>query len=106
MILYEDHYKRGRADGEIIDLFRQGMQGTARVKKVEEVQGALKAVETALKLAAPETLLVIQADAIDETVSFIRKYLEARTPASPGRRNRGGSCRRDRRYRSPRPTPP
>jgi cyanophycin synthetase len=82
VILYEDHYKRGRADGEIIDLFRQGMQGAARAKKVEEIQGALKAVEAALKLAAPDTLLVIQADAIDETVNFVRQYLQARTPTS------------------------
>jgi len=82
VILYEDHYKRGRADGEIIGLFRQGMSGTTRVKQVQEVQGALKAVETALAAARPGELLLIQADAIDETVQFVRKYLQTHQPAA------------------------
>lgn len=79
VILYEDHYKRGREDGEIIRLFRQGLDGTPRVRKIDEIQGAIKAMEAALALAGPDNLLVIQADAIDETVAFIREYLRART---------------------------
>jgi len=81
VILYEDHYKRGRADGEIIGLFRKGMQSASRVKKIEEIHGAVAAMEAALKLASPDNLLVIQADTIDETVQFVRRFLETRRRA-------------------------
>jgi cyanophycin synthetase len=87
VILYEDHYKRGRADGEIIGLFKQGIGANSRAKQIEEIHGAVKAVEAALKAARPGDLLMVQADAIDETVNFIRRYLSAKVakaePVSP-----------------------
>jgi cyanophycin synthetase len=77
VILYEDHYVRGRKPGEIIALFRQGVAKGGRVKEVLEVCGAIKSIETALKLARPGELLLVQADEIDETVEFMRRYLAA-----------------------------
>jgi cyanophycin synthetase len=77
VILYEDHYVRGRKPGEIIGLFRRGVQEGRRVRDVREIQGALKAVEAALEAARPGELLLIQADEIDETVTFMKKYLAA-----------------------------
>ncbi len=87
VVLYEDHYRRGRAKGEIIGLFRQGMAGGKRCRETHEVQGAIKAVETALVWAQTGELLLIQADEIDETVTFISQYIknverDAQTPAS------------------------
>jgi cyanophycin synthetase len=78
VILYEDHYKRGRADGEIMALFHQGLRIGGRCANVVEMNGALKAVELALANIRPGDLLVVQADCIDETVQFVRNYL-ART---------------------------
>jgi cyanophycin synthetase len=80
VILYDDHYTRGRADGEIIRLIRAGTTSGKRVKQVEEVRGSLVAVETALKSVRPGELMLVQADAIDETVQYIRRYVEAITP--------------------------
>jgi cyanophycin synthetase len=77
VILYEDHYLRGRAEGAIISLFRQGLSTASRVGETLDVRGSLKAVEKALSLVQPGELLVIQADVIDETVDFVRRYLEA-----------------------------
>ena len=77
VILYEDHYTRGRADGEIIGLFRQGLAAGTRVQQIEEVRGAVKSVEYALNTAQAGELMLIQADAIDETVDCVRRYLEA-----------------------------
>jgi cyanophycin synthetase len=77
VILYEDHYIRGRAAGEIIGLLRRGVQNGPRVRQVEEIHGALQAVQTALDGAAPGDLLMIQADTIHETVDFMRKYLKS-----------------------------
>ena len=80
MILYEDHYIRGRADGEIIRLFREGMASGGRVKQIEEIRGAVAAVEMALRSARPGELMLVQADTIDETVQCVRHYVESITP--------------------------
>jgi cyanophycin synthetase len=78
VILYEDHYMRGRNAGEIMALFRQGTELGARVRETIEVRGALKAVEAALAIVRPGELLLIQADKIGETVDFVRQYLTSR----------------------------
>ena len=84
VILYEDHYRRGRSEGEIIGLFRKGMESASRTKEIIEIAGATKAAEAALTTTQPGELVLLQADAIDETVQWLRGYLEtlaARTPA-------------------------
>jgi len=75
VILYEDHYPRGRADGEIMGLFRRGLAGAARAREIQEFHGNLKAIESALRNARPGELVVVQADVIDETLDYIRRYL-------------------------------
>lgn len=76
VLLYEDHYTRGRADGEIINLLRQGMTRGGRVSETFEIRGSLMAVEGALEMTRAGDLLLIQADVIDETVDFVRSYVE------------------------------
>ncbi|HQU44198.1 MAG TPA: cyanophycin synthetase [Pirellulales bacterium] len=80
VVLYEDHYRRGRTEGEIIGLFRRGMANTTRARDVLEIQGAVPAVEAALRVSQPGELLVIQADEVDETVDFVKEYLSRRVP--------------------------
>jgi cyanophycin synthetase len=75
VILYEDHYVRGRATGEIMGLLRQGVAGRERTVDVQEILGAVKAVEAALRGVRPGELLLVQADEVDETVNFIKSYL-------------------------------
>jgi cyanophycin synthetase len=77
IFLYEDHYVRGRADGEIMAILRRGIEGTARNCAVFETQGALRAVDRAIRASRPGDLLLIQADTIDETMGFIRQLLAA-----------------------------
>jgi len=77
VILYEDHYRRGRAEGEIVGLFRKGLNSAARTKEIIEVVGATKACESALSSAEPGELVLMQADAIDETMQWLRGYLDA-----------------------------
>ena len=77
VILYEDHYMRGRPAGEIMGMFRRGMAASKRIAEVHEIRGWLNAVEAALWLVQPGELLLIQADVIDETVDFVRRYLAA-----------------------------
>lgn len=75
VILYEDHYRRGRAEGEIMGLFRKGVEASSRAKEIIEIVGATKACESALNMVQPGELLLLQADKIDETMDWIKDYI-------------------------------
>ncbi len=75
VILYEDHYVRGRKEGEIMGLLRQGLTGAKRALEIQEIRGSVAAIEMALSSVRPGELLMIQADTIDETVDYVRRYL-------------------------------
>jgi len=79
VILYEDHYLRGREKGVIVGLLRQGLASAARAKEIVEIAGATNAAETALTSTQPGELVLLQADTIDETMQWLRGYLEALT---------------------------
>ena len=81
VILYEDHYTRGRPDGEIIGFFRKGVAEGARCRKVQDMKGAIKSVEMALNMLVPGDLLLLQADEVAETVTFLKQYL-AKNPGA------------------------
>ncbi len=76
IILYEDQYLRGRQPGEIMRLFKQGMDNAKRVKEVHEVAGWQNAVDRALKLIRKGEFLLMQADVIDEAMQYLHRSLE------------------------------
>lgn len=80
VILYEDHYLRGRQRGEIISLFKQGLEGAGRTKDVLEIFGSLNAIDVAMGSLPTGSLLLIQADKVDETVEYMRKYFPSDIP--------------------------
>jgi cyanophycin synthetase len=76
VILYEEeHCTRGRSPGQIIALFRQGLAGRRRVRQIDEVTGALNAIQTTLASARPGDLLLVQVDLVDETIELVRQLL-------------------------------
>lgn len=83
VILFEDHYLRGRAEGEIIGLLRKGLASATRTKTIEEIRGAIAAIEAGLNAAQPGDLVVIQADTIDETVQYLHRYLKTLSSHTP-----------------------
>ena len=54
------------------------------VKQIDEIRGANAAVELALRSAQPQDLMLVQADTVDETLQFIREYLESISPEPGG----------------------
>ncbi len=80
VVLYEYRDRRGRADGEIFHHFRIGLEKSTRVKQVDEVRGADEAAEFALRRAKPGELILLQSYTVDETVSFLRQYVESIAP--------------------------
>jgi UDP-N-acetylmuramyl tripeptide synthase len=77
ILFEEENCIRGRAWGEINAIFQKGLVGRRRVKHIEEVQGAIAALEQALATARPGELLLVQVDLVDETMELMRRYLES-----------------------------
>ncbi len=80
IILYEDACRRGRADGEVTALIRQGLATGARVSGIFETRGELNAVEAALSGLNPGDLLVIQTDQVELCLAFVQRYLATHSP--------------------------
>jgi cyanophycin synthetase len=75
VVLYEDpNCTRGRKAGELFSLFRRGLTG-GRVVHIEDVPGAVRAVEYALETAQPGELVLAQVDLVDETINRVRMAL-------------------------------
>ena len=75
VLLYEDHYLRGREPGDIMRLFRQGLDAGRRVGEIDEFHGNVKAIESALRQVRPGDLVVLQADKVDEIMGFLQRLL-------------------------------
>jgi cyanophycin synthetase len=71
VLLYQDQCQRGRADGEVIALLRQGLEGASRTSHVDEINGEFVAIDTALARLTPGDLCLILIDQVDEALAHI-----------------------------------
>ncbi len=71
--IYEDRCTRGRADGEIIRLMREGMQRSKRPpRRVLQKSGELPAIAAAISGLEPGDLLLCQVDQVDVALEFVK----------------------------------
>ena len=73
VILYQDAAQRGRADGEVIGLLRQGLEGAARVTSIEEITGEFVAIDAALDRLVDGEVCLILIDQVEEALAHIAK---------------------------------
>jgi len=85
VLLYQDAAQRGRADGEVMALLRQGLRDAARVSEIEEIHGEFVAIDRALDHVRPGEICLILIDQVAEALT----HLAAR--ADEWRARRGGS---------------
>ncbi len=71
VILYQDACQRGRADGEVIGLLREGLVGATRTQRVQEIQGEFNAIDTALATLKAGDLCLILIDQVEEALAHI-----------------------------------
>jgi len=76
VLLYQDACQRGRADGEVIALLQQGLQGASRTRHTESIQGEFNAIDTALARLSPGDLCLILIDQVEEALAHIRQRVE------------------------------
>lgn len=75
MVIYEDACTRGRDDGEVIRLMRDGLSRGKRIKEIVETRGEMIAIEMTLKQMQAGDLVLIQADQVEPAIKFVESYL-------------------------------
>ncbi|MBL7087464.1 cyanophycin synthetase [Acidovorax sp.] len=71
VILYQDAAQRGRADGEVMALLREGLAGAPRTTHVEEIRGEFIAIDTALSRLQPGDLCLVLVDQVEEALAHL-----------------------------------
>jgi cyanophycin synthetase len=73
VLLYQDAAQRGRADGEVMGLLRDGLKGASRTTHVEEIRGEFVAIDTALERLAPGDLCLVLVDQVEAALGHLAR---------------------------------
>lgn len=82
VILYQDQCQRGRADGEVLALLREGLQGANRTTRTQEIHGEFLAIDTALAGLQPGELCLILVDQVEEALDHIAQRIAQDQPVT------------------------
>jgi cyanophycin synthetase len=75
VILYQDQCQRGRADGEVLGLLRDGLKNARRTTASQEIDGEFIAIDTALSTLSEGDLCLILVDQVEEALEHIAKRI-------------------------------
>ena len=75
VILYQDACQRGRADGEVLALLRQGLEGAPRTRYSTEIHGEFAAIDHALGRLAPGDLCLVLVDQVEEALAHLQQRI-------------------------------
>ena len=71
VILYQDACQRRRADGEVLALLRQGLEGAQRTREMHEIHGEFVAIDLAMDKLCEGDLCLILVDQVEEALAHI-----------------------------------
>jgi cyanophycin synthetase len=71
VVLFQDACQRGREDGEVLALLREGLVNAKRTRVVEEVRGEFVAIDTALGRLQPGDLCLVLVDQVEEALAHL-----------------------------------
>jgi cyanophycin synthetase len=77
VILYQDQCQRGRVDGEVLALLRQGLSNARRTSDIKEITGEFVAIDTALAGLGEGDLCLILVDQVEEALAHITRRIAA-----------------------------
>ncbi|MBI5618725.1 MAG: cyanophycin synthetase [Gammaproteobacteria bacterium] len=77
VLLYQDQCQRGREDGEVLALLRDGLVGALRTETVQEIHGEFVAIDTALAALRPGDLCLILIDQVEAALAHIAERVQA-----------------------------
>ncbi len=81
VILYQDAAQRGRADGEVLALLRQGLANARRTRSIEEIRGEFTAIDRALEKLEPGDVCLILIDQVEEALAHLSQCIAGREAA-------------------------
>ena len=85
VLLYQDAAQRGRADGEVMALLREGLASAQRTTHIEEIRGEFLAIDTALARLQPGDLCLVLVDQVQEALEHLAtRVKEAKELATAG----------------------
>ena len=76
VVLFQDACQRGRADGEVLALLREGLTGAKRARDVHEIHGEFIAIDLAMDKLCEGDLCLILVDQVEEALAHIRARVE------------------------------
>jgi len=76
VVLYQDAAQRGRADGEVVRLLREGLADARRTVSIHEVRGEFAAIDLALERLAPGDLCLVLVDQVHEALEHLRRRID------------------------------
>ena len=82
VILYQDACQRGRIDGEVIQLLRDGLNGAVRTQYVQDIQGEFNAIDAALARLSAGDLCLILIDQVEAALAYIQGKVKESQVAS------------------------
>ncbi len=77
VVLYEDACQRGREDGEVVRLLREGLAEAHQVKEIQEIKGEFLAIDTALGRLQPGDICLILVDQVEAALAHIQQRVSA-----------------------------
>ena len=75
VILYQDQCQRGRTDGEVIALLRQGLAEATRTTAIQEIRGEFRAIDAALERLGAGDLCLVLIDQVEEALAYIGRRI-------------------------------
>ncbi|MDO9361061.1 MAG: cyanophycin synthetase [Polaromonas sp.] len=76
VLLYQDAAQRGRADGEVMTLLREGLTNASRTTRIDEIRGEFVAIDTALERLQPGDLCLILVDQVQEALAHLAERVK------------------------------
>lgn len=77
VVLYQDKCQRGRADGEVLGLLRQGLENAKRTREVKEIRGEFVAIDAAFASLKAGELCLILVDQVEAALRHISRRVVA-----------------------------
>jgi cyanophycin synthetase len=77
VVLYQDACQRGRVDGEVLKLLRQGLDGAKRTSHIDEIHGEFLAIDRAMDRLQKGDLCLILIDQVDEALAHITQRVNS-----------------------------
>ena len=75
VVLYEDQCQRGRIDGEVLALLRDGLKNARRTTSTQEIRGEFLAIDTALQQLQSGDLCLILVDQVEPALAHIAQRI-------------------------------